>query len=272
MSFFIDTDNGLGSQRGDVDDGFALTALLLSHHSSVIGIGAVDGNTPAVQAHLNNQQLARLLDYSGPVLAATDAVAALSKTDTQSTLMALGPLTNIAAAFPKSGDGGGRNLVVVGGNYASKGRWPPVYPYEFNLVKDKAATCSVLRNDFNLTFVPLDVARRFRFTFEEVAALPGNIGAYLTHHSRRWWRRCYRLKLARSAPIWDLLAVMVAIDPGNIKQIRTAYTCHDNTWIEWGKGSRPCRVVVDFDRPALWRRFSELIESAEATKQQALSL
>src|SRR5204863_73046 len=77
-------------------------------------------------------------------------------------IVALGPLTNVAAALEAKPELARRivELVVVGANPASRGRWPPLWPFEFNLTKDRRATSAVLGSEVPLTFVPLDAAKR----------------------------------------------------------------------------------------------------------------
>ncbi|MGB1800860.1 MAG: hypothetical protein ACPHLK_08550, partial [Gammaproteobacteria bacterium] len=54
----------MGSSRGDVDDGFAIAAMLCSQ-LSVLGISSVSGNTDAFSAHQNNKVLAKITNYKG---------------------------------------------------------------------------------------------------------------------------------------------------------------------------------------------------------------
>src|ERR1041384_7895097 len=123
-SFFIDSDNALGSHRGDVDDAYAIAALL-GAKADVAAIGACDGNTSAEQAYANNLRLASLFDYRGPVLPAHESRDFLRTFPGR--VLALGPLTNIVDARNAS------EIVIVGGNSSTRGRWPPTWPHEFNL-------------------------------------------------------------------------------------------------------------------------------------------
>jgi inosine-uridine nucleoside N-ribohydrolase len=63
----IDTDNAAGSPRGDVDDAFALAALLRSG-LPVAAVSSVAGNTGEAEADRNNRVLGGLCGYGGPYL------------------------------------------------------------------------------------------------------------------------------------------------------------------------------------------------------------
>ena len=64
----VDSDNGLGSPRGDVDDGLALIALLRSG-LPIAALAGVFGNTAEWRARANHRALAALCGYDGPGLA-----------------------------------------------------------------------------------------------------------------------------------------------------------------------------------------------------------
>lgn len=46
-------------------------------------------------------------------------------------IVALGPLTNVVDATAAA------EVICVGGTLRSRGRWPPVWPHEFNFTKDR---------------------------------------------------------------------------------------------------------------------------------------
>ena len=98
-------------------------------------------------------------------------------------IVAIGPLTNVAAAIAVSPALPGRvSLSVVGGNLTSRGPLPPVWPHEFNFAKDRAAARAVLGAKWRrLVLYPLDAMRRMRCTedrLRRISAL-GAAGALL---------------------------------------------------------------------------------------------
>src|SRR5712692_8184337 len=99
MQIFIDTDNALGANRGDVDDAYAIAALVTSG-IPITAISSVAGNVEEPEAHDNNRRLCALLRWSGPLLRATEGRAALA--NFRGRVVALGPLTNVASALRAS--------------------------------------------------------------------------------------------------------------------------------------------------------------------------
>ena len=261
--FFIDADNGMGSDKGDVDDGFAIAALL-SAKIPVAALASVWGNTTVDRAHPNNQALAKLFNYQDPCLRGaasakagpTEASRFLVENSAPKRVLALGPLSNVAQAL-RDGASGIDEVVVVGSNYSSWGRWPPVWPYEFNLAKDKTATREVFASRTPLTFVPLDVACLMRVGREDLARLPGEKGEYFRRHCERWLQRKQKMGSSTFAA-WDYVAAYYAINPAAFQIKQTKALMHPNGWIQFGKGVRPVKVVLAYDRGALWAAFVRL--------------
>src|SRR2546423_14102393 len=102
---WIDTDVALGASWGDVDDGFALAALLRCPSVEILGIATVFGNTaPEVAARCARELTAvagRPIEVvegaarPGQLTPAAEAVAALPP---GTVILALGPLTNLLRA------------------------------------------------------------------------------------------------------------------------------------------------------------------------------
>ncbi len=67
MRILVDTDNALGSPRGDVDDALAV-APLLAGGLPVAAVASVGGNTSEARADENNRRLGALCGYAGPYL------------------------------------------------------------------------------------------------------------------------------------------------------------------------------------------------------------
>lgn len=264
MAIWIDSDLALGSRSGDVDDAFAITAVARAG-AEIAGLSAVFGNTDAISARRNLERLSRALGIDASVAAGaagagerpTEASRALLAAAPGLRILAIGPLTNIAAAL--TADPGFaacvRELILLGANTRSHGRWPPLWPFEFNLTKDRAATCAVLSSAIPVTIVPLDVARRLSLRWRDIDALDGAVGALLREGARRWWRRGLLLKGARSLPVWDLVAAMYAVDASLFETAETTVLAHSNAWLEFGRGTRPVRVVRRFDPAAVWSGF-----------------
>ncbi|HEY6050915.1 MAG TPA: nucleoside hydrolase, partial [Thermoanaerobaculia bacterium] len=155
---WVDTDIALGSARGDVDDGFALAALLAAARVGrieLLGISTVSGNAPASEAARCARAIVAAAGSDVPVLrgasppeSAGDAPtvhAALAALPDGCRLVSIGPLSNVAAAIAVAPELPGRvSLSVVGGNLSSKGPLSPFWPHEFNLSKDRSSAKAVL--------------------------------------------------------------------------------------------------------------------------------
>ena len=171
--------------------------------------------------------------------------------------MALGPLTNIAAALggaPAPSPARWSEITIVGADSATRGRWPPVWPREFNLVLDEPATRAVFDCAVPITIFPLNVARELYAYREDVDMLP----EYFRQHTRRWFRYLRYVRMTNRFPIWDLAAAMYAIEPDAYAMRPTTARMRRNTFIEFGRGGREVMVCRSFDRERVWRRFVEL--------------
>jgi inosine-uridine nucleoside N-ribohydrolase len=263
----IDSDNAAGSRRGDVDDAFALAALLRSG-LPVAAISSVGGNTSEARADRNNRLLGGLCGYAGPYLRGVRAGEVPDRIDRAAGLwtggpvrfMALGPLTNLAAVLDRPIS----EAVLVGGNLTSKGRFPPWWPHEFNLTKDREATRAVFASELPLTIVPLDVARRLRAGPRELRPLEGPLGDFLRRHSARWSGRSLLRRGSPRFPVFDLVAAVYAIEPSLFASEEVRTRLHRNLWTEFGTGDRRVRVIRGFDPDAVWDRFLGLVNGRPA--------
>lgn len=270
----IDSDNALGSPRGDVDDALAVAALLKSG-LPVAGLASVGGNTSEERADRNNRSLGALCGYGGPYFRGFEAGEAAERIDLAVDLWsgapvrvaALGPLTNLAAVLRGLARIGRRpevsEVVLVGANASSPGRFPPWWPHEFNLTHDKEATRAVLASDLPLTIVPLDMARRLRVGKDRFSGLEGELGNHLRRGSARWLRRSRLIRWSSTFPAFDLLAAVVLIEPSLVEIEETTARVHPNLWIEFGRpGGRSVRLVRDFDDRAVWDLTARLINAS----------
>ncbi|HSU81184.1 MAG TPA: nucleoside hydrolase [Thermoanaerobaculia bacterium] len=262
----IDTDNAAGSPRGDVDDAFAIAALLRSG-LPVAGLASVGGNTSEARAARNNCVLADLCGYGGAHLRGVQAGDVPDRIDRAGLwkqgplrFLALGPLTNLAAVLDRRIE----EAVLVGSDLTSRGRFPPWWPHEFNLTKDPAATRAVFASDLPLTLIPLDVARRLRIGPRELRNLEGPLGDFLRRCSVRWSRRSLLRRGSRRFPVFDLAAAAYAIDPALMDLEETRVRLHGNLWVEYGAGDRRVRVVRSLDPGPIWRRFAALVNGRPA--------
>jgi purine nucleosidase len=209
---WVDTDVALGARWGDVDDGFALAALLRSPGVEILGISTVFGNSsPEVAARCARELTARAgvrVDViagaarAGQSTAAAEAIAALPP---GTVILALGPLTNLRRAPPHV------EVRLVGGNLASWGRWPPLWPFEFNLARDAAAARAFFATHIRRRIYPLDACRHLvadLAALRRLARSADPLAQKLARGSWRWLAYALVRYRAPSFPVWDLVPAL----------------------------------------------------------------
>jgi purine nucleosidase len=249
MRVLIDTDPG-------IDDAIAILLALASPELDVRGITVVHGNVPVEACTLNALKILDLggrrdipvvtgaaaplvrparhaeavhgPDGLGGVFPppddahpfAADAAAfiagTLDETDDPTTLIALGPLTNVATAIlatPGVTERLGR-IVAMGGAIRREGNVTPAA--EFNIFADPEAAAIVFRSGVPITLVPLDATMRAIFPGEAAARLAGSeapveravgqLGSFVSAVYRTYYG-------IDGFALHDPLAVGAAIDP-----------------------------------------------------------
>jgi purine nucleosidase len=154
----------------------------------------------------------------------------------QITLIATGPLTNLALGIERDREGMGklRDVVIMGGAVRTKGN---ITPYaEFNIFNDPLAAKIVFESGLPITLVPLDVTHQVFLTpglIEERVRPLGNpfsrfaieaMGYDLTRHRFERGTDLFHLH--------DPLAVGVVINPDLVKKERLSLQ------VEAGEGDR----------------------------------
>jgi inosine-uridine nucleoside N-ribohydrolase len=195
-----------------IDDAMALCLALANPELEVVAVTAVGGNVAPAQATRNVQALVEQLDpprwprlgaasepdcrlaadrrslYGSDGLGGTSFVVAERQHLLPSekvicdqvrdaphlvTIVALGPLTNIARAFlrdPELPTLVGR-IVIMGGTVAGPGNITPAA--EFNMYCDPASAQAVFRSPSTKTLVPLDVTNHVELSYDLFNKLPG---------------------------------------------------------------------------------------------------
>lgn len=272
-SVWVDTDVALGSGRGDVDDGFAIAALLGAARLGrieLLGISTVSGNASASEAARCARALAFAAGSDVPVLRGADprrpdadaaaAAAAIVNLPQGCRIVSIGPLSNVGAAILLSPDLPRRvSLSVVGGNLTSRGRLPPLWPHEFNLAKDRASARAVLGASWReLVLYPLDAMRALRWPAERARRISraGPVGALLAEGSRRWLRRS-RWRWGREGfPVWDLPS---ALQAAGVLEVEIASVAFPAAQRRYSGIPENVSAAVSFEPQAAWREFDGLI-------------
>lgn len=194
-----------------IDDAMSLCLALSDPELEVVAVTAVGGNVSPAQATRNVQAIIERLDpprwprlgaasepdnhlavdrrslYGSDGLGGTSFVVAerqhllpsekvicdqVRDAPHSVTIVALGPLTNIARAFirdPELPTLVGR-IVIMGGTVSGPGNITPAA--EFNMFCDPAAAQTVFRSPSTKTLVPLDVTNRIELSYDLFNKLP----------------------------------------------------------------------------------------------------
>lgn len=247
-----------------IDDAVAIALALFDPRLEVVAVTAVAGNVPAEQATRNVQAIVELLDpprlprigaavrpdrdplvdsrqvFGADGLGNADfAVAELHhvhpsdkvitdeirKAPESVTIVALGPLTNIATVFrrdPSLAEQVGQ-LVIMGGTLCGPGNVTPAA--EFNIYCDPLAAREVFRSKTTKTLIPLDVTSQVVMTFDLLDQHPdkstsvGELLERILPYSFRAHRQLFGLE---GTYLHDPVALMSVVEPALFETERLA--------------------------------------------------
>jgi inosine-uridine nucleoside N-ribohydrolase len=191
-----------------------------------------------------------------------DAVAvileALRRHGRELTIVALGPLTNLALALKADAPTVGRvgRVVAMGGAVDVPGNVTPTA--EFNMNVDPEALHRVLAAGLPLDLVPLDATRQavlpragMRAT---LARSPGVLAARIQAFSERGFRISHS-DGADGMALHDPLALAAAVDPSLVKWEAVRIAAGANGETQRASGAPNCRIAKGVDRDRFVRVF-----------------
>lgn len=235
----LDTDIGT-----DVDDLLALAVLLGSPEADVTAVTTVYGDValrarivakayaaaqrpaPLIAAGLSATRSGRAVWWAGHEGSTIDDLdeqefaqdaSAIDTLAAAELVVALGPLTNVAAAV-ESPRRRLRRIVMMGGAFDGRP--------EHNIRSDADAAAAVLDSGIELMTVGLEITEQVRFTEADLTDLPGELGALISGEVQRFWAFTEQMWNNPHDPLAVLLLLaphLFTVDHGRIRLDRTAH-------------------------------------------------
>ncbi|WP_154793040.1 nucleoside hydrolase [Occultella kanbiaonis] len=256
MRIILDTDMAMGAPGSEIDDGFALALLLADDTFDVELVTSVNGNIDVESGtYLSVELLERLGRPEIPVVrgaaapivepdrarsapeevrarfghhkaapgfAAAEIARRVLASPGEITIVAIGPLTNVAAAIALEPTVAGavKEIVVMGGVFLGHTNVRRM-PGEFNWWVDALAARAVLRSGAPVRLVGLDVTTKVRLTREHAATMAAGgrpFGEFAGECTIAWLDRLGREhpgdpEAGRSCAMHDPLAVAAISRP-----------------------------------------------------------
>jgi purine nucleosidase len=268
---WIDTDAACGEgRRTDPDDCFAIAFLARAAQFDIVGVSTVRGNAGLDIVERTTRALVAQTGRPVPVYAGPAAHQALQAALEQGplTILALGPLTNVAAVLDSRPALAARvsRLIAVMGRRPGHIFHPaegarggilfghgPVFR-DFNFALDQDAAARVVARQVPVSLVPYDAARGIEITAADLdrLAAQGGAPAWVAQRARSWLEY-WRDDIGRQGFYpFDLLAAVYALEPSSFRCTAVrAWVGEDRTMIvPW----RPTALLVEpsADGPALY--------------------
>ena len=186
------------------------------------------------------------------------------------TLIAVGPLTNVALLLALHPDARPERIVLMGGAIAEGNVTPAA---EFNIWCDPEAAARVFASGIDVTMVGLDVTHKALFTQAHTDRLEGRVGEMVTELLRFYGTFHRSIYNFDGSPIHDALAVAHVLEPDlvgtlerNVEIDTESELCRGRTVVDlWQRTGREpnAHVGVEVDSERFLELLIERINSIE---------
>lgn len=288
----LDTDPAIGYTFKDVDDALALLHLI-AHPQEIelLGVTTVFGNASGGRTYRKAIEILEVIDrrdipvYKGASLPwrrgeGTEASTFLAETidslPGEITLLAIGPLTNIATALLK--DGGFiqklERLVVLGGIMPEGKKIRFMNPFDLNFFADPPSAHIVMSSEGDMTLIPVTLCHKVVFTEKELSRLEdmdNQLSRYLLPSIESWF------KLNLKTPFlpwkggfipWDVIATSVIVIPDAFSDMEMIHLdvkprglARGRVFPDISRQVPPTQVPTDVDSEAVLRSLLDSLES-----------
>ena len=280
-----------------IDDAVALCLALFDPRLEVIAVTATAGNVSAEQASRNAQAVIEQLDpprfprlgaasfnhfptVDGRHVHGEDGLGnagfrvselhhphpseklicdAVRSSPNEVTIIALGPLTNLAGAFQRDPELESivDRVIMMGGSVTACGNVTPAA--EFNMYCDPVGARAVFRSRTTKTLIPLDVTRQVVLNLDLMDQLPGEstrAGSFL-RHVISFAFRAYRNLGLEGLHLHDAVALISALHPELFETTRMAGDVETNGELTMGA------TVFDRRPSPTWRPNMEVATTVD---------
>lgn len=252
---WIDTDPALGIRKDgypqDIDDGLAIVEFLNSDEVEILGISTVFGNASSNDGQMIANKLLALKEQVRPVAEGCSSAgikaekdlppaiammkAAIENAESPVTIVALGPLTNIANLIhyhPQTLNKIEKVIAIMGRSpdkFFFIGEQGPVR--DFNYTLDPESTQAVVKSKVPMTLLPFELTSQVEVTKEDLDQISEKntpVARYLHQTSQQWlnfWVKNFPSD--KGIHPWDSASVAYLIEPSLLECEKRGFRFRD---------------------------------------------
>ena len=282
QKIILDTDPAMGYPFHDVDDGLAMGIALNSPELEIMGVTTIYGNHTQKKTYAKALEIMAEAKSSIPVFRGADGPEQFSETAASKfiretvlanpgeiTIIAIGPLTNLASAIKSDPKVAGsiKSVVSMGGALQAKLLGVPPGAFDMNWGSDQKSTSIVLESVPEFVMISTDLCMEVVFTnkkYQQLKSAPFLAG-YFAKNIKPWLdfnRIIFHTKQGSGFFPWDTLAVEYVLEPSiftpNLIKISTRHRGKEAIYIDVGQGTK-INAPLKMDREKFWKLFFERV-------------